>query len=242
MPSDDKSSWADKLSKAEPVKVDGLPPAICQHCGDTIKGPYSMWQGKTYHTQCVEHGPYDGKGLRAPPYYARLSEDAYKALRPQDVSPVGYVTGASKGRVRVAVMEGLYDFLQSDVTPITREEAEALTKAHPVASLGETVFKVKPFILVDTTVLGRKDDQGKARWDLLPFGPVQRVVDVLTYGATKYSPDNWQHVANPRSRYLSAALRHISSYHGGEAIDPESGHHHLAHAVCCLLFLLWFEK
>ena len=30
--------------------------------------------------------------------------------------------------------------------------------------------------------------------------------------------------------------------HGGEQLDPESKLPHLAHAVCCLLFILWFEE
>ena len=27
----------------------------------------------------------------------------------------------------------------------------------------------------------------------------------------------------------------------GEQTDSESGKHHLAHAVCCLMFLMWFD-
>ncbi len=43
------------------------------------------------------------------------------------------------------------------------------------------------------------------------------------------------------SRPLAACLRHVFSYIGGEDKDPETGLSHLAHASCCLMFLLEFE-
>jgi hypothetical protein len=89
---------------------------------------------------------------------------------------------------------------------------------------------------------GAKHDHGKPRWDLLPWGPVGDVVAVLTFGAAKYAPNNWQHVDEPRGRYYAAALRHLAAWVDGERFDPESGLPHLAHACCCLLFLLWFER
>lgn len=88
---------------------------------------------------------------------------------------------------------------------------------------------------------GRKDDNGKPRWDLLPLGATSAVVDVLTHGAVKYAPDNWRKVPEPKRRYFAAALRHLVAYWRGEKLDPDSGKPHLAHAACCLLFLLEFE-
>ena len=35
-----------------------------------------------------------------------------------------------------------------------------------------------------------------------------------------------------------AMRRHVSAFRQGERVDPDSGKHHLAHAVCCLLFML----
>lgn len=89
--------------------------------------------------------------------------------------------------------------------------------------------------------LGRKDDIGKDRWELLPIGPARAVVHVLMYGAVKYGPDNWQHVPEARDRYFGAALRHLLAWREGQLVDPESGLPHLAHAACSLLFLLWFD-
>jgi len=88
---------------------------------------------------------------------------------------------------------------------------------------------------------GRKDDKGKPRFSLLPAKTLGAVIDVLEYGANKYSPDNWKNVQDARVRYYDAAHRHIQSWFDGESKDPESGLYHLAHAICCLLFALWFE-
>jgi len=87
-------------------------------------------------------------------------------------------------------------------------------------------------------LVGRKDDTGKLEFSLLPWAATQQVVKVLMYGAKKYAPDNWRHVPNPQKRYFDAAMRHLIAWHGGEVNDPESGHPHLAHAACCLLFIL----
>ena len=88
---------------------------------------------------------------------------------------------------------------------------------------------------------GMKYDGEKPRWDLVPFGAVERIVDVLTYGAKKYAPNNWQKV-EPVDRYFAAAMRHLSAYRQGEKIDPESGLPYLAHAACSLIFLIWFDE
>lgn len=85
---------------------------------------------------------------------------------------------------------------------------------------------------------GVKYDATKARWDLVPWAGMTEVVHVLTHGAVKYAPDNWKKVPDHRRRYLSAALRHMTAWAMGEIVDTESGRPHLAHAVCCLLFLI----
>lgn len=89
--------------------------------------------------------------------------------------------------------------------------------------------------------VGRKHDSNKPRYSLLPTGTVNQVIQVLEYGAVKYEPENWQHVPNARTRYYDAAMRHIDDWWNGSEIDEESSLPHLAHAICCLLFLLWFD-
>jgi len=88
---------------------------------------------------------------------------------------------------------------------------------------------------------GFKLDQDKLSYTILPFTALTEVVKVLEFGKQKYAKDNWQKVANGKERYLDAAFRHLVAYIEGETIDKESGLHHLAHATCCLLFILWFD-
>ena len=88
---------------------------------------------------------------------------------------------------------------------------------------------------------GVKYDNGKPQWSLLPFRALKEVVEVLTYGAKKYAPDNWKKVPDARRRYIDAGFRHFTAYATGETHDPETGKHHLAHAICCLLYLVAFD-
>ena len=89
----------------------------------------------------------------------------------------------------------------------------------------------------NATTGGRKFDGGKPRYGLLPPLAMKATAEVLTFGAEKYEPDNWKHVPDSINRYFDAAQRHMWAYKEGEQIDPESGKHHLAHALCCLMFL-----
>lgn len=87
----------------------------------------------------------------------------------------------------------------------------------------------------------RKDDAGKARIDLIPHELIFATAQVLELGARKYAPNNWAKGAE-WSRYFSAMQRHLWAWWGGQDCDPESGRSHLAHAACCLAFLLAYEN
>ena len=90
---------------------------------------------------------------------------------------------------------------------------------------------------------GAKHDQGKARYDLLPFKALEEIVLVLTFGANKYASNGWRQVPEWRRRYFAACLRHLVAwFFKGETRDPESGLHHLAHAACCVLFMLELDS
>ena len=43
-------------------------------------------------------------------------------------------------------------------------------------------------------------------------------------------------------RYFAAMCRHVFAWWGGEDADPETGYSHLAHAGCCLLFLMEYQR
>lgn len=89
--------------------------------------------------------------------------------------------------------------------------------------------------------VGAKHDGGKLRYSLLPKGTITEVLKVLEFGAKKYAPDNWMKVDNAQTRYYDAVLRHITAWYEGEKFDQETGVSHIAHALCCLHFLMWFE-
>lgn len=86
--------------------------------------------------------------------------------------------------------------------------------------------------------IGIKYDIGKPRYGLLPAFALEEVVKVLTVGAQKYSDENWKLVKDGKKRYFDGLMRHSWAWLRGEKLDPETGLHHLAHAVCNLLFLI----
>jgi hypothetical protein len=89
---------------------------------------------------------------------------------------------------------------------------------------------------------GIKYDTDKRRWSLVPKSVLNEVIDVLEYGSKKYSDNNWMQVPDAKTRYYDAAMRHMDAWWQGEINDPETGKSHLAHAMCCLMFLQWFDN
>lgn len=109
-------------------------------------------------------------------------------------------------------------------------------------------------VVADRPQPGRKNDKDKDRWDLLPLAPIKAVVKVLTFGAKKYAPNNWQKVQDPQNRYYASTMRHLVAYREGEWLDlcdshgdnrpfdckDCSGQPHLANAICGIVFLFFF--
>lgn len=88
---------------------------------------------------------------------------------------------------------------------------------------------------------GIKHDQGKPPIDLVPKELIEEVSKVLGFGATKYARFNWLNGMD-WSRVYAAAMRHLLAWNSGEDIDPESNLPHLAHAGCCIAFLLTYQE
>jgi hypothetical protein len=86
-----------------------------------------------------------------------------------------------------------------------------------------------------------KFDQHKLPLNLLSTEAMNQTAAVLAFGAEKYAAHNWR-AGFAWSRPLAAAMRHLTAFNDGEDRDPESGLSHLAHAACCIMFLLEFEK
>jgi hypothetical protein len=84
---------------------------------------------------------------------------------------------------------------------------------------------------------GLKFDEGKPRYDLVPYDAVEEVVNILTMGAKKYSDRNWEEGISA-GRLFGAAMRHLTAWWRKSGPDEESGKSHLAHAACCVLMLL----
>jgi hypothetical protein len=85
---------------------------------------------------------------------------------------------------------------------------------------------------------GRKFDSGKPMMSLLPPHAMLAVGRVLTFGAQKYSKDNWKRVPSAKQRYMDAMMRHAFHFMSGEERDSETGENHLAHLICCASFIL----
>lgn len=98
---------------------------------------------------------------------------------------------------------------------------------------------------------GRKDDQGKARFELIPPELLFAVARVLTFGAEKYSDRNWESGMS-WGRVFGATMRHLWAWWGGQGpttksflfgdFDHETGFSHLWHAACCITFLIAYEE
>ena len=87
-------------------------------------------------------------------------------------------------------------------------------------------------------IIGTKHDHGKPILGAVPPHAELAVGRVLTFGAEKYARGNWDKVEDHENRYMDAALRHLNAHRRGELTDSESGESHLAHAACCILFML----
>lgn len=88
---------------------------------------------------------------------------------------------------------------------------------------------------------GRKDDNGKTRWDLVPGLALEEVAKVYTYGANHYKDWNW-YQGMKWSRLYAALIRHLFAFWWkGERNDREHTHHHLASVVFCALSLMTYD-
>lgn len=87
---------------------------------------------------------------------------------------------------------------------------------------------------------GLKADGAKPPVDLLSTAALLATAEVLGFGARKYATHNWRKGIE-WSRVLAAAMRHIIAFNAGQDLDPETGLSHLAHASCCIMFLLEYQ-
>lgn len=97
---------------------------------------------------------------------------------------------------------------------------------------------------IDQHAPGAKLDAGKNRVWLCVSGfarALDKVAQVTTVGAQKYSPGGWQHVPEGKDRYLDAAMRHLLALGRGETVDKDTGCLHKAQAIWNLTASLELE-
>jgi len=63
----------------------------------------------------------------------------------------------------------------------------------------------------------------------------------LLDGALKYGRANFRAIGVRSSIYYDAARRHLNAWFEGENVDPDSGLHHLGHALACIAIVLESE-
>ncbi len=86
---------------------------------------------------------------------------------------------------------------------------------------------------------GLRYNKGKLRYDLVNPYAFEDMVQVLTDGANKYFPRNWENGLSWTS-VLASLKRHIAAFEMCEDYDNETGRLHIAHAACNIHFLNTF--
>ena len=88
---------------------------------------------------------------------------------------------------------------------------------------------------------GKRFDEGKLRYDLVPTRAVKEIAKVLTFGAKKYGDRNWEK-GMEWGKVIGSLERHLTSWKGGEDFDQESGLSHLSHLITNVAFLIEYSE
>jgi hypothetical protein len=99
---------------------------------------------------------------------------------------------------------------------------------------------MRPVVLAKKKPEAVKFDAGKPPLGMISRMALEEEAKVMEFGRQKYGRDNWREGMD-FSRLVDAALRHVYAFADGEDHDKETGLSHLAHARCCLAFLLEYE-
>lgn len=87
---------------------------------------------------------------------------------------------------------------------------------------------------------GMRFDAGKMNIHLIPAELIVELARVYSVGALKYAPRNWEKGMD-WSKVIDSADRHYTKWLAGLVVDPETGCHHLAHAIWNLTALLVYQ-
>lgn len=122
------------------------------------------------------------------------------------------------------------------------KSAQEMLDAQPVPTEdrmlhdGETLHVGEP--VQDTA--NPKDAAGRAKVPLWLLSPIAKAAwaGAAFIGKVKYGAWNYRGTKVYASVYISAAMRHLDAYLGGETHDLEDGTHHLGNVMACCAILL----
>lgn len=90
---------------------------------------------------------------------------------------------------------------------------------------------------------GKKFDQGKLDWSVMPLSFVKHLVPVFMLGEHRYGFENWmKDFDNEERRFVAAMKRHLEEVeeHGPLAVNEQDGGvYHAAQIAWNALRLLW---
>lgn len=102
----------------------------------------------------------------------------------------------------------------------------------------EGICNVKKCVKPDSA---RKDDDGKARYDLIPPEALEILAALYATGAKKYDARNWEKGMD-WSRCYAAMMRHAWAWMRGENYDRQDGQHHMASVAWYAFTLLTYAS
>lgn len=95
---------------------------------------------------------------------------------------------------------------------------------------------------------GKRNNEGKLRYDLVEPHAMRELVKVFTGGAKKYDDNNWLNGGMDYSKMLASLKRHIAAFELGEDYDPEMSQlvgepvHHMAMAAWNALGIVSYSR
>ena len=97
-----------------------------------------------------------------------------------------------------------------------------------------------------STEKGLRYNSGKRKWSLVHFKSLEPMIEVLEYGAKKYTvgdisgAENWKKGLD-KKEILESMMRHLAALIDGQSHDPESQIHHMGHIQCNAMFYNYFN-
>ena len=109
----------------------------------------------------------------------------------------------------------------------------------------QTALDLAALAALERANAGYPDDNPKTQFGLakvpmhlVPPVAIAHLARAFENGAGKYGPFNWREKTISSTVYYGAAMRHLMAWYDGEDLAPDSGVHHLAHAMACLAMVL----